>query len=232
VGAETATTLLAIGQLAIQQDFSVDSYDWGLVMNKVAAVQPLETINVLAEAIASRNSGMLEVQDKSVEILIGLSSSHHSKSVMNALGKYLLHPEHGLIFKIKVYRGLFEAIDIHDVTEFIRQNGSEAAKAIARHLASPKLNEGGEPDIPPLTMWLLKNFENEDKVFSAFLAGRHAFEARYGNPKDREASVRKLVEPFVNNPLRRVREWAEYEVKSIEWEIETDKRFQEDVERL
>ena len=106
-----------------------------------------------------------------------------------------------------------------------------AAVRIARHLNGPRVDEQGNPVVPELADWLLTEFEEEEDVFAEFCMGRHGGEVRMGHARDRRGEVEALVRPFRNHSKRWVREWAEYEMKELEFEISRDDQHEDEIER-
>ena len=71
------------------------------------------------------------------------------------------------------------------------------------------------PSLHPLTEYVLREFETDDRTFNEFCAGVHSFQMYAGDiaaTKEREADVAKL---FLDHPLRRVREWARLEMQEL-----------------
>ena len=137
-----------------------------------------------------------------------------------------------MAFGMWVFPGLFEAIGLPVVKDWVRKHGARYAKYIARHVESPAVDQDGKPSIPPLTEWLLTEFEENKEVFSSFCAGRHSFETRFGHARDHRAEIETQVRPFLNHRLRRVREWAQYELHLSDVKIKMDDDDDEEFQRL
>ena len=65
--------------------------------------------------------------------------------------------------------------------------------------------------MPPLTEMLFRRFENDEESFQWFLMGRNDGKIISQAEID-PARKRREMEPFLTHELRRVREWAEYEI--------------------
>src|SRR5213079_3450313 len=107
--------------------------------------------------------------------------------------------------------GLFETIGLQHVKEWVERHGREHLRWLSRHFSGPHLDDAGRPTIPPLAEWLFRDCESDEEAFSWFLMGQHSsgvISERDVNPTRR----REQMEPFLQHDLRRVREWAQYEI--------------------
>jgi hypothetical protein len=149
---------------------------------------------------------------------------------MEEVGRAILDRERRVLFGVHIFRGLFEAIGLPVVQEWVAAHGVKQIRWLARHLASPYLDQAGQAVIPPLTAWFLEACEGDDRAFREFCAGRHDFEFRSGPPESRDALERRL-QPFREHSLPRVREWVSYELSHRDWEAEPHARYEDEVER-
>jgi hypothetical protein len=136
---------------------------------------------------------------------------------MDAVGSALLDPQRRRVFGVAVFHGLFEAIGVPQVEAWLERRGREYLRWLARHFPSPYLDESHCPVVPPLTDWLFRIHEADDEAFEWFLAGRHSgksWQQEDINPARRREELR----PFLEHELRRVREWAESEIRHDERE--------------
>jgi hypothetical protein len=104
---------------------------------------------------------------------------------------------------------------------WVRGHDPALVKYIARHLESPYVKDG-RPFVPPVTEWFLTEYEGDDRIFREFCAGRHSGEVLHGSASERRPSVEKAVRPFLEHPLRRVRDWARYEPEENDYEAKLD----------
>jgi hypothetical protein len=149
---------------------------------------------------------------------------------MGVIGRALLDPDRRGIFGAAVYTGLFDAIGVNNVRRWVDTHGSEYLRWIARHFASPHVDDQGQVGVPPLTEWLFTNREDDQRAFEWFLMGRHSGAKVWTG--DQTAETRAEMEPYLQHPLRRVREWAEYEIRSAEHEADWFRQRDEEGERL
>jgi len=112
--------------------------------------------------------------------------------------------------------------------DWLREHGLEAARRIARHLPLPHLDSEGRPVVPPLTEFVLTEFEDDDWVFHEFCAGVHSFQMYSGDIAAQHEAEAAMAESFLNHPARRIREWAQAEVRHSRWEAQQARQWQEE----
>jgi len=223
-------SLMAAARRESMRVVRVDAHDWGVVMRLLAPHRPEAVARVLAATLTGLNPGLGSLRDVAKRALIDLATTA-SEQVMEAIGRAILDPARGSLFRVFVLRGLFEAIGAETVRAWLEANGMEQALYIARHLASPHFDEAGCPIVPPLTEWLLTTFETDEGVFGEFCLGRHSNQARFGPVESRDELQRKLA-PFQDNPIRRVRDWVAYELAHRDAEAKWDAQSDDELERL
>lgn len=151
------------------------------------------------------------------------------KSVMEAIGERALDPETRVSFFYRNFTGLFDAIGLDVVTEWVGRVGEPGALAIARHLFSPMPSAANPTQVPPLTEWLLSEFEHSDEVFSEFCAGRHAGQICFGSLSAIFEGTEERMQPYLTHRLRRIREWAQHEIANAKgmqaWDAQREAEF-------
>lgn len=151
------------------------------------------------------------------------------KSVMEAIGERALDPETRLTFFYRNFTGLFDAIGIDIVKEWVGRVGERGALAIARHLFSPMPTTADPTQVPPLTEWLLSEFEDNDQVFDEFCAGRHSGQIFFGSISSYFEGTEERMQPYLTHRLRRIREWAQYEIANAKgmrvWDAQRESEF-------
>ena len=222
--------VLRVAELAVEQKIKVDDYCWEVTMRLLAFHRPEQAAELLVRSMMVGPRYSLEPRDKSLEILSALAKEHPSP-VMEAIGRAILDPERRVFFRVVVYRGLFEAIGLPTIREWIRTHGRDTGVWFARHLPSPSLDPDGTPVLPPLTEWFLTEYEASDELFAEFCAGRHSFEVGYRPANAQTAEIEKSISPFLSHSLRRVREWAKYELELNRRHVEYDRRRDDEFER-
>ncbi|MEY8750078.1 hypothetical protein [Alkalicoccobacillus gibsonii] len=201
----------------IEDSYKFDDWEWQEVFKIIPTGLDEHKITLLIEVLTSRKLGHSNLEDFVVFNLKKYAQEGYSENVMSKLGTAMLNNKTNFSFYLHVFRGLFESIDYEVVKGWVENNGIDAARAIARHIASPYPKENDKSYVPQLTEWLLSTYEWDDRLFREFIAGRHSLEVINISEaiKNHEVLVQEM-EPYLSHSLNRVREWAEYEIKQSE----------------
>ncbi|RYZ17355.1 MAG: hypothetical protein EOO70_02160 [Myxococcaceae bacterium] len=148
--------------------------------------------------------------------------------IMSALGKVMLKGDRNQLFYIFKFTTLFESIKTSIATDWTNANGVEAARRLARHLPSPYLDGEGLPVVPELTRRVLSDFESDERTFQEFCAGTHSLELMVGDIAGQYDQYANVASKFLAHPLRRIREWAQYEIKSANSRAQSWRDHEED----
>lgn len=197
--------------------------EWEAVLAHLATVDPARAIEIAARALAG---GAIERGDEAEQVLQGLAKERPA-AVMEALGRQMLDPERGWVFSAGKF-GIFSVLPQHVVESWLEKHGELGARRIARHLPAPHL-EGGRPVVPPLTAYVLERFASDDETFGEFVAGTHSgvrFARDLAEQAEHQAELARL---FLTHPMRRIRQWAQQEVRQAEadarrWRQENEER--------
>lgn len=214
-------------EACLEDDRSFDEWDWTRAVKRLHQSHAKRRIELLVQAITSR--GFYDVKNNSLSMLSELAREH-PEDVMRSVGRRALAEETKWLFWVNDYRGLFEAIGLDTVSKWIKDEGGViGARAIARHVGAPVSLPDNPTYVPPLTEWLLSEFEDDDQVFEQFCLGRNSGQVYVGPIRRYFEGTEERVNPFLNHPLRRVREWAEYEIahaKGISaWDMQREAEF-------
>jgi hypothetical protein len=134
---------------------------------------------------------------------------------MQAIGRYMTDPEGRKKFFFRKFNA-FVNLPYETVTSWLKQAGVDGARAIARHLQPPYLDENNRPLVPPLTEFVLTTFGDDDRTFREFVAGVHSLQGFVGNVSAVYERQSVVARAFIANPTRRVREWAQIELRFAE----------------
>jgi hypothetical protein len=187
------------------------------LLGVVYPTDPGTACELCAEMMLSNN---FHYSDAASKVFAALSSSY-PELLMEAVGKYMLDPK-----QYRFFAGKFPylaALPFNVVTDWLRRHGVAGSRPIARHLFPPFLDAEGKPQLHPLTEYVLREFDSDDRTFSEFVAGVHSFQSYVGSIATARASEAEVARTFLSHPLRRVRQWAEIEMRQAEAEA---KRFQ------
>lgn len=200
----------------IVENYKFDDWEWEQIFEILSEDLVNNKIELLVTVLKSKKSGHSYLEGVALKHLKKFAREGHSEYVMATLGEAMLNNKN-YIFYLHVFRGLFESVEIDVVKRWVEANGIEAARALARHIESPSSKEKNESYIPPLTEWLLSTYEWDDRLFNEFIAGRHSFEViNISEAINNHKNLVSEMEPYLQHKLRRVKQWAEYEIKQSE----------------
>jgi hypothetical protein len=186
-----------------------EAHTWARLLRLLSEVD-FERAVRLASAVAVK--GDFSMQDEAaceLSVYIGKDPA----IVLAVLGPMLLEPAAAWTFGGGRRTTVLISFPVEVLTQWVAQNGADAARLVASHMPSPYLDGAGAPVVPPLTAFVLEKFESEDRVFSTFCSSRHNLQVYSGDIAAQHEEEAKLAEKFRTHALRRVREWAEQEVR-------------------
>jgi hypothetical protein len=201
-----------------------DSYHWSEILNGMAKIDLDKAARVASFALIGEGYQQKEDAEK---ILVELAKSH-PKLVMQRVGELILSEEYGWHFSIEKYRFIIQYLPLDAMKDWLHSTGVVGAQRIARNLPIPYLDECGKPVVPPLTEFVLSEFEDDECTFREFCIGsrnRLNFVSDIESQKQKEAEVAR---EFLNHPQRRVREWAEYEISRCEQDAKMWRQIDEE----
>lgn len=191
------------------------------VLNAIAPQNYTLAIQLACTALVGDNYQF----ESEAEGLLSNWATTHPDAVMSAVGALMLDEEMGWRF-FATRIGLFHSIPASSVIRWLDSTANEGARKIARHLPKPFVDSSGVPQVPELTKYVLTRFEDDDRVFNEFCAGSHSFQVYVGDFASQRQQEAAKVRPFLNSPIRRIREWAQREEQSgyadADWSRERD----------
>lgn len=212
-------------RIAIDQEEYRDTFKWLSVASHLVKQDP----HRLAELIVQAEVGVqsyLRFESKQLDELIIKCAEIAPAVVMKVLGEMFQDDQKYTIYSVNRHEGVFETIGIKAIEEWHQANGDKSLARIASHLTGPSLDENGGVVLSEVLNWLFTAHEYNDSVFQGFLDGRHRLEAWFGDEK--ASAVENQMQVFKKHSLRRVREWADFEIKHWrhmqEWFDEIDEK--------
>ncbi|HEY1187464.1 MAG TPA: hypothetical protein VGE74_07385, partial [Gemmata sp.] len=182
---------------------------WLEVAEDFAGVDAGSAVSLVAKALSNSNYNVRSLAASSLADL----AREYPEAVMRAVGEAATSPTSGWLFNVGDFSQLIGSLSEKVVQEWLEETGVKGARAIARHLLPPALNEKGEPILPPLTGFVLSHFGNDEGVFSAFVAGTHSGQVYSGDIATEHLKEAAVARSFLAHPIPRVREWAEHEIQ-------------------
>lgn len=191
-------------------DESGQGYWWGQIVGKVLPkINPERVAKLLVKAMLGDNYHLAKTADNS----LSLFAKSHPDAVMLALGEMMLDEEKRWLFHVKRF-SVFLSLPYEVVAKWLSEKGTEGALRLARHVPRPLLDEKGEPLLHPPTKLLLSEFASDDEVFQEFVSGVHSLQTYMGDIAAQKEQEAELARKFLNHPVPRVHQWAEYEIES------------------
>jgi hypothetical protein len=223
-----AQATMTLASQRLQATHGHDLYTWREVLKLLCTYYPKKVAELtMSHMTDANNPGGWS--DENIEVLTRAAAIDPS-SVMDVIGATVLDKERRPFFGISTYQGLFDAIGPHHIDSWIRQHGREHLRWLARHFSSPYLDAEGSPIVPPVTDWLLREYESDDEAFQWFLMGRNAGKV-WTQREINSTRKRDAMKPFLKHGLRRVREWAAHEIQEEEKEEKFFREMDEEDER-
>ncbi|QDU46862.1 hypothetical protein Mal52_53850 [Symmachiella dynata] len=183
------------------------SHEWADLARALSPFDPSRTANTCCEALLSDNHS-LRRQAKTV--LGGIAEGEHAEVVMISLGRALLNEERGWRLQVGVLRDIVASIPANVVLAWVEQEGLRGAKAIARHLPAPYIDDQGTPIVPKILDVILSDFPDES-VLAAFAAGVHSHESWFGSASERFRQEAEDAKRFLDHSNPMIRKWAKSE---------------------
>ena len=189
-----------------------EAYNWEIILRSAAKLDIEKAVNIASLAILSKN---YQQKMNAEKFLVDLAKSH-PELVMENVGKVILDDEYGWHFEIEQYRFLIQNLPLEAMKQWLNSVGVAGARRIAKQLALPYLDEKDQPIVPPLTEFVLSEFEDDEKTFSNFCISSHNHQVYTDDMVAHKNKEIEIARSFLNHPLRRIREWATKEIRSCQ----------------
>lgn len=186
-----------------------EAHTWARLLRRLSEVDFERAVRVACTVAVKGDFSMQDEAACELSVYIGKEPG----IVLSVLGPMLLEPSALWTFGGGRRGTVLISFPVDVLIQWIVQNGVDAARLVASHMPSPHLDGAGAPVVPPLTAFVLEKFESDDRVFSTFCSSRHNLQMYSGDIAALHEEEAKLAEKFRTHVLRRVREWAEQEVR-------------------
>ncbi len=199
---------------------------WAEILELLSNYDVDKAAHLSSRGLVSKNYEHKKMCEKSLGAL-----AHKSPDiVMERIGEVILDKKLGWHFYINSYRSLICSLPESTIINWVRKHGVEAARRIARHLPKPHLSSDGKPIVPPLTEFILTEYEDDERAFHEFCAGIHALETYSGNIAARHEEEAEIAKKFFGHPLRRISEWAQIEYDDAKREAKQWREYRQEWE--
>lgn len=201
-----------------------EAYYWAKVLKSLAPIDFDRAAKIASLALVGNGS---KQKDDAEVILVEMAHSNPD-IVMQKLGELILDEKQGWHFLIEKYRFLIQSLPLDAVKRWLVLVGVTGAQRLARNLRVPYLDEKNQPVVPPLTEFILSEFEDDEDTFQKFCSGSHSLQVYSGDIASQKQKESEIAKNFLNHPLRRIREWADYEINSCEHQAKFWRQFDEE----
>lgn len=181
-------------------------HEWSDIVEALSEYDIDRAVRLYCDGLRSPHLSLEQYAAEKLQAAAGLAPT----SVMAHFGAALLDPTEGWRFQVGVFREVVASIPEEIVMEWVRSHGMLGARAIARHLPPPYVDDNGQPIVPTLLEMVFREFE-DDTVLSAFSAGVHSGESWWGNAAQRFRQEAEEARNFLSHPNAMIREWAKQE---------------------
>lgn len=206
---QVRAVLLRVLELTLAGE-AIERNVWMELAEDLAVVEPIAAIRLVARALGGSDYNTRSLAGGSLASL----AKDHPQAVIEAVGEVALNPTSGWLFQVGDFSNILRSLPDEVVLNWLERVGVPGARVIARHLLPPSLNEKGEPEIPTLTQLILSRYEEDEEVFRGFLAGTHTGQVYSGDIATAHEQEAAVARRFLGHPIKRVREWAAYEIQS------------------
>jgi hypothetical protein len=201
---------------ANSSEFS-DTYKWSELARKLVDDYPIRIAKLILDMYRP-SATAIRFDTESLDPILVKAATLEPNEIMDLLGEILLDEGTRTFFEMARHEGVFESIGERIIEEWIAKDRRDYLGNIASHVASPFVGSLGQVELPKVLEWLFTVYEDDNEMFDGYLSGRHRLNVGVG--KIDVTQVEHAMRPFLGHALRRVKEWAE-------WEIEQAKREQE-----
>jgi hypothetical protein len=206
-------------------DAGRESFWWAELVKKLGQFDARRAARIASTGLVSARFN----QAHSASDVLTELAKEHAEEVMDELGSLILDDSKGgwrvLIGKYPVFAQLPWEV----VAKWIKDHGVAAAKRLAGQLPPPYVSEDGSPTVPPLTAFVLSEFENSDEVFRAFVAGVHDLRSYVGDIADQHEQEAEVAKKFLRHQVRRIGEWAALELQQAKAEARYWRQMEEEM---
>ncbi len=199
---------------------NTDAYGWVATVRAMSSWQFEHACELAIDALVERSHSLR----RDVQPLITAFATRDD-AVVRRFEQLLEDNRRGAYLGIGHYRILVSGLPELAVIAMIARLSLRGARRLARHLPRPFLDDNDNPQVPTITLELLKRFERDSQVFEEFCVGLRSGVARAGDIAGQYEHDAQIAKQFLDHANRRVREWAKREVQEAQQDAD---RWRED----
>ncbi|MHB8638734.1 MAG: hypothetical protein ACYDBL_02915 [Candidatus Acidiferrales bacterium] len=204
------TDLWALLELFVENPGREDFW-FARVLRAAADLDPVRGCEIASQTVVGNSFPLKDEGGKLLEELAQL----YPDQVMEAIGRRITDDATKDQFFIRKF-SFPSSIPLNVITTWLEKIGVSGARAIARHLQAPYIDNNDQAVVPALTEFVLTHFEDDDRTFREFAIGVHSFQGYRGSYAEARRKEGLQAKRFLTHPSRRIREWAFLEVREAE----------------
>jgi hypothetical protein len=201
-----------------------EPYHWGESVRYLASHDPKRAVRVCVAVLVADSLQLADLAQSELSFF----AQEHGVVVVRELGKLMLDQKRNWRFQVGTLRGLVAGLPVKELKKWLSRAGVNGARALARHLMPPTVDQEGRAALHPLTEYVLTAFEDDDKTFHAFASGTRSMRAYQGDIAAQHRAEADAARHLLDHPLRRIREWAALEVESGDADAERWRQREEE----
>ena len=148
---------------------------------------------------------------------------------LNRLTPYVRDKKTKWKFRVLKYGGLVRNLSAASVTAWLDKVGVDGAKALARSLPAPYLDDKQTPVVPEPTLTVLQRFGADEDVFNSFFRGLHSFQIYSGDIAAQHLREAEIANAFLSHDTDVIRRWARQEIARSKREEQQARQEQEEL---
>ena len=194
-------------------------YEWERLARWWVHREPDQGARYLVTVVSCTAQRRLDLIEAAGKILTELAEQRPD-AVASAVSEALGNKGTQIAFELCSFRGVFERLGVDRLESLIEAGGTDVAVAIARNLPDPDSEVGSD-----VVAWFVREFVADDRVFGAYLAGRHSFIVFSGYGFQRKPGVYDRTEPYIESDNPGIRKWAQWERDWIDEDARRDQKL-------
>jgi hypothetical protein len=199
-------------------------YYWREAIVKMLPFDPIFVITTCTRSMLEGNT----VAAREAEAALAAAAPEHAEVVLKALTPYVRAKQGEWKFRILKYGDLVRKLPSSAVATWLDEVGVDGAKALARSLPAPFLDEQKKPVVPEITLTVLRRFGNTREVFHEFCIGLHSFQMYSGDIAGEHKREAEIAKAFLDHEDPLIRRWAQQEISYSERDEQRARQQQEE----
>jgi hypothetical protein len=197
---------------------------WDETLEAMLYVDAYFVIDLAIRALMAENQAISSEAEK----VLATAAKDYAAVVLNRLIPVIADRNMAWRFRILKYDIFVKSLPTTSVSTWLDEIGVEGARALARSLPGPFLNQTGEPIVPEPTLTVLRRFGDDEAVLKEFSIGLHSFQTYSGDIAAQHEEEARVAERFLNHNVPAIRKWAQAEITDSKYHAKQARQEQEE----